>query len=502
MGSISHAEEVLVRAEMYKEAVDLLNGHGQWERAYDIAEKYLGKNIVRDMFIDMATKLEMEKKLRDAEKVLLTINEPDLAISMYKRLEQYDSMIRLVEQYHHDLVEDTHLHLAKELQKKGKHKTAEIHYIAGGKWKEAVQMYGNGNMWEEAYRVAKQKGINGESNQVAYEWSRTLPVDGSYKLLSKMNLIDFAINHACEKNEYDFALDLCRMANRSADDVHLKIAMDYEDDGKFPQAEIEFLLANKPKEAILMYTYGSDWSSALRIAEQYLPDAVNEVLLSQAANALTQHDYDEYEALLIRAERTDIILQHYKDNEMWKDAIRIAKEYNPSSLNDIKRLQAKTNRDSGLSNDSRQLLEEASEYARNEQFRKAIDCLIKISQIPNVDQKVIEQALVRAADMCNQFLDGNDAIEIAHQLAPNLIRLNQINSVVKLYLAAELPKDAVDVLIQTENWSKARTLAREIDSQLLAYVENQQKVRLRSNGNIEQLADIGKYFHLFYFKFL
>lgn len=502
MGSISHAEEVLVRAEMYKEAVDLLNRHGQWEKAYDIAEKYLGKNLVRDMFIDMATKLEEEKKLRDAEKVLLTINEPDLAIAMYKRLEQYDSMIRLVEQFHRDLVEDTHSHLAKELEAKGKYKTAEIHYIAAGNWKAAVHMYGNANMWEEAYRVSKQKGVEGASNQVAYMWSRTLPVEGAFKLLSKMGLIDVAISYACDANQYEFALELCRMANRPADDVHLKIAMDHEDDGKFAEAEIEFLLANKPKEAILMYTHSRDWRSALRIAEHHLPDAVNEVLLSQATDALESRNYVEYEALLIRAERTDIILQHYKDNEMWNDAIRIAKEYNPSSLNDLKRLQAKANRASGLSNDSRQLLQEASDYARNEQFRKAIDCLMKISHIQNADPQVVEQALVRAADMCNQFLEGNDAVEVAYQLAPGLLKLNQIAAVVQLYLAAELPKEAVDVFIQSENWSKARRLAKEIDPQLLSYVENQQKIRLRSDGNIEQLADIGRFILLNKFRII
>lgn len=490
-GNISGAEEILIRAEMYKECVDLLNRHGQLEKAYDIAEKYLGQDIVRDMFIDMATKLEEEKKYRDAEKAYLTINEPDMAISMYKKLEQYDLMIRLVEKYHKDLVETTHLHLAKQLESKTKYKTAEIHYIAGGDWKSAVHMYGNVNLWEEAYRVAKHNGVDGAAHQVAYMWSRSLPVDGAFKLLSKMNLIDVAVSYACDANQYDFALELCRLANRPADDVHLKIAMDFEDEGKFIEAEAEFLLGNKPKEAILMYTHARDWRSALRIAEHHLPDAINEVLLSQAADALESRNYPDYEALLIRAERTDIILQHYKEQEMWIDAVRIAKEYNPAALSEIKRLEAKANRASGLSNDSRQLLQEASEYARNEQFRKAIDCLMKISET-NADQKMIEQALIRASDMCNQFLEGNDAIEVAYQLAPRLVNMNQIATAVQLYLAAELPKEAVDVFIQSENWSKARRLAKEIDPQLLSYVETQQKVRLRSEGNIEQLADIGK----------
>lgn len=324
-------------------------------------------------------------------------------------------------------------------------------------------------------------------------WARSLPVDAAFKLLTKMNLLDIAISYACDACQYDFALELCKLANRSADDVHLKIAMDYEDDGKFNEAEVEFLLAGKPKEAISMYIHGRDWRSALRIAEIHLPDAINDVLFNQAADALDSRNFTEYEALLIRADRTDIIIQRYKELEMWDDAIRIAKEYSPSSINEIRTLQTRANNASGLSNDSRQLLQEASEFARDEQFRKAIECLIKIGNT-KADNQVIEQALLRATEMCEQFLEGSDRAEVVKELAPRLIHVNQVPRAAQLFLAADLPKEAVDVFIQTDNWSKARRLAKELDIQLLQYVENQQKIRLRSEGNIEQLADIGKKF--------
>lgn len=41
------------------------------------------------------------------------MEEPDLAISMYKRAKRYEPMVRLVATYHPDLLTDTHLHLAK-----------------------------------------------------------------------------------------------------------------------------------------------------------------------------------------------------------------------------------------------------------------------------------------------------------------------------------------------------------------------------------------------------
>ena len=43
----------------------------------------------------------------------MAVEEPDLAITMYKKQRMYGDMVRLVKTYHKDLLQDTHLHLAK-----------------------------------------------------------------------------------------------------------------------------------------------------------------------------------------------------------------------------------------------------------------------------------------------------------------------------------------------------------------------------------------------------
>lgn len=45
---------------------------------------------------------------KDAEKMYLSANEPDLAINMYKKAKQYDNMIRLVTKFRKDLLKETH----------------------------------------------------------------------------------------------------------------------------------------------------------------------------------------------------------------------------------------------------------------------------------------------------------------------------------------------------------------------------------------------------------
>lgn len=135
------AERLYVTIEKYREAVDMYNNAGQWEKAHRIASKYLDQNEVSDMYIKQAQHLESNGKYREAEKLYLSINEPDLAIGMYKRQDQFESMIRLVERYHPDLLSTTHLHLGQQLESQGKHRAAEVHYLAADEWKAALNMY-------------------------------------------------------------------------------------------------------------------------------------------------------------------------------------------------------------------------------------------------------------------------------------------------------------------------------------------------------------------------
>ena len=51
-----------------------------------------------------------------AERLYTTVNEPDLAIAMYKKARMYDHMVRLVSKYRKDLLKDTHMHLAQQLE--------------------------------------------------------------------------------------------------------------------------------------------------------------------------------------------------------------------------------------------------------------------------------------------------------------------------------------------------------------------------------------------------
>ena len=49
------------------------------------------------MYIGQAQELEEQGRFKEAEKLYISVSEPDLAISMYKKQRQYESMMRLVQ---------------------------------------------------------------------------------------------------------------------------------------------------------------------------------------------------------------------------------------------------------------------------------------------------------------------------------------------------------------------------------------------------------------------
>jgi len=90
----------------------------KWDQAYQIITRYLPESEYTMLYIDEAKKFEQEGRLKDAERMYLTANEPDLAINMYKKAEQFDHMIRLVHKCRPDVLKETHQHLGQTMEMK------------------------------------------------------------------------------------------------------------------------------------------------------------------------------------------------------------------------------------------------------------------------------------------------------------------------------------------------------------------------------------------------
>ncbi|KAJ1528639.1 hypothetical protein ONE63_007034 [Megalurothrips usitatus] len=486
----STAEKLYSQAGMFKEAVEMYNKAGLWEKAHMIANQHLQSKEVNDMYTEQAALLQQQGKFREAEKLFVSVGQPDAAISMYKQQKQYDQMMRLVSQYHADLVQTTHLHLGQQLEAESSYASAEHHYIQAGDWKSVVNMYRTALMWEDAYRVANQKGGAVAAKQVAFLWSKSLGGDSAMKLLNKLNLLEPCIDYACETYQFDFAFDLAKLGLKShLPQVHCKYAMALEDDGKFQEAEEEFVKAGKPKEAVLMYIHNQDWDNAARVAELHDPDSVSDVLIGQAKEAFARNNLARFESLMLRAHKPEFIIKQYKDAGMWVDALRVCREYLPVRLPQLQMEYEQQLGSASGSSDVSHLIAQAKEWEESGEYKTAVDCLIRASLNAN-DSSLVLRALSDAAEITMKFLEGNQAMEAVRILGPRLVEMKQSSLAAQLYLATDLSREAIDVLIQAGDWNKAKKIAKEYDPSYEAYVEGRQKDMLRSQGRVDQLADV------------
>ena len=274
------AETFFVKAGEYVEAFEMYVRANKWEKANALIIHYLPESQYRTIQVQEAQKFEAEGHFKEAEKMYLSAGEPDLAINMYKKAKMFDHMIRLVMKFRADLLKDTHHHLAQSLEMEGNLKQAEHHYIEGGSWAYAVDMYRAHDLWDEALRVAKANGTKKELGEVAIKIAERMGTDRGTQFLIKNGLIEAAIDFEANQEKFDDAFKLAENhARYKLPDVHLKFALHLEDDNRFKEAEEEFIKANKPQEAINMYEHKGDWHSAIQVARQYHPESVTRVQL-------------------------------------------------------------------------------------------------------------------------------------------------------------------------------------------------------------------------------
>ncbi|XP_078506239.1 intraflagellar transport protein 172 homolog [Lissotriton helveticus] len=482
------AEHLYIKADQTKDAIDMYTQAGLWEEAHKLATKCMKQEDVSVLYITQAQELEKKGKLKDAERLYITVDEPDLAITMYKKHKLYDDMIRLVGKYHKELLSDAHQHLGKELEAEGRYREAEYHYIEAKDWRATVNMYRVTDMWEEAYRVAKTHGSTNAHKHVAYLWAKSLGGEAAVKLLNKFGLLETAIDYAADNGSFDFAFELCRLSlKQKMPEIHLKYAMFLEDEGKFPEAEAEFIKAEKPKEAVLMYVHNQDWDAAQRVAEAHDPDSVADVLVGQARFSFDQKEFQKAEAFLLRAQRPEIAVKYYKEAGMWSDAIRICKEYIPGKLEHLQDEYEREVTKKGTRG-MEGMVEQAREWEQAGEYSRAVDCYLKVKDLDNVN--LMEKCWMKATELAIKFLSPSRSLEVINVVGPQLIAIRKHSAAAELFLNLDLIKEAIDAFIEGEEWNKAKRVAKELDPRFEDYVDQRYKQYLKNQGKVDRLVGV------------
>ena len=330
------AEKYYVKAGAPVEAFELYIRSNKWELAFKVARENLPENEISQLYARVGQKFADESHYKEAERLFMEIQEPDLAITMYKKAGQYDNMIRLVAKYRKNHLRETHLSIAQKLEREGNFKQAEHHYTESAAWHGAVEMYKNNALWEDAIRVCRINGTDKETSELAKRWAESLGPEKGMKMLLKLNLVDAVIEYLTERNEFQEAFKMAQQnAKHKIRDVHLKYALFLEDEKRYKEAEEEFVKAGKPAEAISMYEHQGDWHSALQVARQYDPQSVATILINQSKFYLERREYAKAEQCYIQAKKPELAVKMYKELGQTQEAIRVARKHAPNLVEGI-----------------------------------------------------------------------------------------------------------------------------------------------------------------------
>ncbi|VDM37534.1 unnamed protein product [Toxocara canis] len=441
IGDLERAEMLYIEADMQREAINMYNKANRWADSHRLAAEFLGQEETQKMYGKLAQDMEEAGRFSDAEQLYISIGQPNKAIAMYKKADRLEEMMALVEKYHSEHVQETHKHIAGDLEERGDLKAAEEQYLKAGDWKSAVNMYRAAEEWNDAYRIAKQEGGEAAQKQVAYLWAKSLGGDSAVKLLQKFNLLDESIDFACENGAFDFAFELCRLgAKARLPFVHVMLAQQLEEEGQFENAEKHYIEGGKPKEAVLM---------------EHCEEALSDVFVGQARVAIEQKDFPRAESYLLRANRADIILRYYKESAMWPDALRIAKDYLPTVLpqlqEEFEEAQLKSGAKGALS-----FMAQGRDWETQGEYLRAVQCYMKVQEPETTDISMIVTALTRAGDLATKFLSEDENGEIIDAVCERLIEYKRFNEAAEVFIAANRPESAIKAFVLAGQWAKAK----------------------------------------------
>lgn len=474
------AERYYVRAGNPQDAVEMWIRQGQWDKALRVAENFKSPKEVAMLCVVQAQNLEEQGRFREAETLYLRGKEIDDAINMYKKARMYDDMIRLVSTFRKDLLLETHLHLAQQLEAEGNYKQAEQHFAEAKDWKAAVNMYRVNNMWEDALRTAKIYGGMNASKHVAFLWASSLGGEAGAKLLTKLGLIEQAIDYACESGSFKFGFELAHASCKTKiGEVHVKHAMYLEDEGHFGEAEAEFIKGNKPKEAIDMYLHMQDWQNAMRVAETYEQRCVVDVYTAQAKDLSerkgdTAPDFPRAEMLFLQARKPELAIAMYKDNGKMSDAMRVANQHLPSAVPGLQaagRGGGGNIPELGGMSSSRDLTGNARQLEQQGRYSEAIDAYLAPTRADSSDLDSLEQAWETGVKLAMSHVQDRIP-QVMAMVSQKLIGISRFAAAADLYEGFQMYKEAIDVYIQGGMRDEALSLAQRRAPQYESYARD------------------------------
>jgi len=413
---------------------------------------------------------------------------------MYKKLKQYDNMIRLVSIHRKEFLKRTHQMIASYLESDKNYRLAEEHYILAGEWKTCCGMYRSVNMFEDCLRVAKANGNKAEVNELARGWVSTLPKEQQIEKLISMGLTEAAIDIYIQNKDFENAFKLAEKHEKyKIPEIHLKYAYELETEKSYHEAEEHYIKSNNVQEAIQMYEHIGDFYSALRIARQHDKESIYSIYANQGKVFLEKGDIAKAEMCFVNAKQPQYMVKFYITERRYNEALEFANKYCPELAADIRNKILLEQNDKDVTADKK--LENAKLFQQSGDFNKVIDIYLSIDEKDIPDPNKLEEIWNKAVSLAMQYTKER-APDVIYQAALKLKKVNKFHSAAQLFENIGQMEEAIICYCAYNKFDMARRIAQTMkfgDSKdkIFAKIDRMEKEYLEKKGDAGGLAAIG-----------
>lgn len=317
-----------------------------------------------------------------------------------------------------------------------------------------------------------------------------------------------AIESALNARQYPRALQLVDVVDSdTARPYYKQLARYYEENRTYDLAEKCYVSAELPQLAVEMHTRLGNWEIAHKIAMSYMTEGeVGLLYINQAQKFEAKGRLKEAEKLYLAVKEKDLAINMYKKHRRYDDMIRLVQEHRADLLKETHQFLAQTLEMEGSLKDAEHHYVEAQEwhsavnmYRSNELWDDAIRvakfygginackrvtiALLMAIGVPEGAKYLTKHGLVEAAI---EHAAENGAFDLALELANHSLpkKLPDIHLKHALFLEdderfheaeeefvkANKPKEAIDMYVHQQNWNDALRVAEKYDPTAIAEV--------------------------------
>eukprot|EP01038_Epipyxis_sp_PR26KG_P006699 gene6699-9188_t len=453
---IDQVANALTRANMHDRAGEFYERLNELQRALD---SYIRGNafkrateLARKCFPSRVVELQEQwgDYLVNQKQVDMAINHYIEAKSYQKAIEaalnarQYSRAIQLVDAIDSDTALPYYKQLARFYEESRQYDQAERCYVSAGQHHLAVEMHTKLGHWEVAYKIAKSYGMSdGEIGLLYINQAQKLESKNRLKDAEKLYLLvkeeDLAINMYKKHRRFD---DMIRLVQSTRPDLlketHQFLAQTLEMEGSLKDAEHHYVEAQEWHSAVNMYRSNELWDDAIRVAKFYGGIVACKRVTIALLMAIGVVDGAKY---LIKHGLVDAAIDHASENGAFDIALELATLHMPKKLPEFH-------------------LKHALFLEEDERFREAEEEFIKASKPKEaIDMYVHQQDWENAIRVAENYDPATvPDVYIAH--AKFKADANEFKAAEELYLSASRPELALTMYQEVDMWNDALRLAQ------------------------------------------